>query len=494
MSAKARTYRFPARDRTGWLLGLQATQCLILGAGIVVCGALLNASVPGPAILGVALASGVAAFASVGGRPVYGWIPIAAASAIRHRQHTWVATVPRVRLDGTDAPIPDLPPFLTGISLDERPGWRAGQPMAVVTDRGTVTAFLRVVGREFSLIDRTEQDRLLAAWGDVLAGFCRERSPVVAVRWYEWSAPAQLVDHREWASTRVAADASPDFVNGYLDLVADAGPLSGRHEAIVALSTESGPLTRRRRNRPESTESIDTLREEARLLAARLTAAGLHAEGPCSLPEVAVMLRDRLDPVGRGSQPISGAPTLAALSGLAVANAGPMAVRTTWRHVEVDRTFHATFAVTEWPRLDVPANWMEALLLHTAGTRSIAMHLEPVPPSVSHRRVERDSTRLAVDTEQRSRHGFRIGARQRRSAADVSEREAELVAGYCELDFCALITVSAPDSDSLERAAAEWQQVAAQVGIDLRRLDGQHDAALATTLPLGIAPRKQTVQ
>ena len=46
MSAAARTYRFPARDRSGWLLGLQAAQCIILGVGVFAGGILLNVGAP----------------------------------------------------------------------------------------------------------------------------------------------------------------------------------------------------------------------------------------------------------------------------------------------------------------------------------------------------------------------------------------------------------------------------------------------------------------
>ena len=155
---------------------------------------------------------------------------------------------------------------------------------------------------------------------------------------------------------------------------------------------------------------------------------------------------------------------------------------------------HACLAVVEWPRLEVPASWMEPLLLHAGGVRTISLHLEPVPPSQSQRRVDKDSTRLIVDAEQRSRSGFRVGARHRRAESDVAERESELVSGYCELEFCGLITVTATDLEQLERSCAEWEQVAAHAGLELRRLNGQHDAALACTLPIGLGPSRRSVE
>lgn len=120
------------------------------------------------------------------------------------------------------------------------------------------------------------------------------------------------------------------------------------------------------------------------------------------------------------------------------------------------------------------------------------MHLEPIAPSQSQRRVDKDSTRLVVDAEQRSRAGFRVGALHRRAESDVAARESELVAGFCELEFCGLVTVTAVDLDQLERSCAEWEQVASHSGLQLRRLNGQHAAAFACTLPLGIGPGRRS--
>jgi hypothetical protein len=169
-----------------------------------------------------------------------------------------------------------------------------------------------------------------------------------------------------------------------------------------------------------------------------------------------------------------------------------MAVRAEWDHVRVDRAFHAAYVIREWPRLEVPANWMEPLLLHAGGIRTVAMHYEPVPPSRSQRRVDRESVKLASDEEQRSRSGFRIGARHRRAHDEVVEREAELVAGYAELEFVGFVVVTAPTYEELVESCVEYEQVAMGCGLELRRLDGRHDVAMACALPVGrgLAPRR----
>ena len=498
MSAAVRTYRFPARDRSGWLLGLQAAQCIILGVGVFAGGILLNAGAPAPVILLAVSASGIAAFAPVGGRPGYTWLPVLTMWLLgrRHGGGTWTAPVPRFRAGQPDsAAQPHWPRFVGEIEIHDHDGWRAGTTMAVVVDRrtGAMTGMLRVAGREFSLIDRSEQERLLAGWGDALAAFCKERSPVEAVRWFEWSAPADESAHLRWSRDHIGPSADPDVVGDYFDMVAAAGPMSTRHETIVTVTVggTSGGIGRRSRNRRDRAQ-VDTLRDELRLLADRLDSTGLAVDRPLSPTDIVEILRLRLDPFGWAASRGEGR-TLADLAGLhRVRNAGPMATSNEWTHLVVDNAVHACFAVVEWPRLEVPPNWMEPLLLHAGGTRTVAVHLEPVPPSKSQRQVDKDSTRLVVDAEQRSRSGFRVGARHRRAESDVAARESELVAGYCELEFCGLITVTAADVDALERSCAEWEQIAAHAGIQLRRLNAQHDTAFACTLPLGIGPSRRS--
>jgi hypothetical protein len=70
----------------------------------------------------------------------------------------------------------------------------------------------------------------------------------------------------------------------------------------------------------------------------------------------------------------------------------------------------------------------------------------------------------------------------------VLSREAELVAGYAELRYAGLLTVTAFDPRALDEQCAEWEQVAAQCGVELRALDGQHDLGVAAALPLGRFP------
>ena len=502
--ASGRSYRFPPLDRTWWLLGLSGAQCLTLAAGTLTAGMLLDARAPAPAVLAPLVIALTAAFAPWGGRPAHQWLPaLARAGLLRLRgRHTWVAEVPLLCGGLDDGRRPrSLPPFLEGLSMsDGGPAhWAGGSPtgaagVAIIHDahHRTVSASLRAVGRDFALLERPEQDRLVALWGDVLAGFCTERSAVVTVRMTEWAGPDPLGEFERFADARRRASAGSPAVDSYQGLLADAGKTATRHEVLVTVTVAFNRLRRQRDKASAEETAVAVLLEELRLLAGRLEAAGVTVAGPLITAQAAEAVRMRSDPTVVGPARLRNT-SLAAMAGLVSPwNWGPLATSTEWDHLRVDGAVHRTYWVAEWPRLDVPAGWLEPLLLHAGGTRTFTLHCEPVAPSRSRRRVDRDATRLAADGEQRTRAGFRVGARHRRSEAAVLEREAELVAGHAELEYAGFLTVSAASDEDLERSCADYEQAAAQAGLELRPLHGQHDLGFVCALPVGrgLAPRR----
>jgi hypothetical protein len=326
-------------------------------------------------------------------------------------------------------------------------------------------------------------------WGDALAGFCSERTAVSRVRVTEWAAPAGVVAHERYLAIAGARAAGSEAHASYAQLLADAGPAATTHDLLVTVTVDLRRVPRRQGARQADAEqATDVLQEELRLLTGRLETAGLTVDPPLSPSGVAEVLRLRCDPTcvtrieGRRR-------SLAVLAGaVSPYNCGPIATEASWSTLRADASVHRTYWVAEWPRLETGPNWLEPLLLHAGGVRTLAIHYEPVPPSRAQRRIDRDATRLAADEEQRVRSGFRIGARHRRAEQAVLEREAELVAGYAELEFAGFVTVTATDEEALARSCAEYEQAAAQAGLELRPLDGRQDVAFVCSLPLGRGP------
>jgi hypothetical protein len=488
---RERTYRLSPLDRTGWFLGLDGPQVVTLGSALVVGALALNAGVAVGVVGVVVVGAAVAALARLGGRPLVECLP----SAWRWWRHrggrTWFAPV--APLNAPPVTTPALPPPLDTqvVTTAVGPG---GAEMAVVVDElaGTWAASVRVSGRQFALVERGEQDALLAMWGDALDAFCRERSPVAEVRWSEWAAPAGMEEQHAYLAEHAIDDVADPAVASYRELLRSAAPVATRHEVLLTVVVASGRLKLASRHHGDRTvAATETLAEELRQLRRRLESAGLAVSAPLSVPELCRALRVRLDPQVLTTLDRRGR-SLGDRAGLVgPADGGPLAARHAWGHWQVDGSLHRSFWFREWPRFDVGPTWMSDLLLYGGAVRTITMCYQAVPPRVSQRAILRQAAKLEADVDQRRRTGFRVGAHHRRASRAVEEREEELVAGFGELEHVGLVEVCAPDLEALERACADVSQISASCGIELKALDGRHEEGVAASLPLarGLALR-----
>jgi hypothetical protein len=87
--------------------------------------------------------------------------------------------------------------------------------------------------------------------------------------------------------------------------------------------------------------------------------------------------------------------------------------------------------------------------------------------------------------ESRRRRDFRVSGKDRKALHEAEAREAELNAGFVEMFYVGLVTLTAGDDATLEAQAGELEQSAAQAGIELQPLWGQQAAGWVASLPLG---------
>jgi hypothetical protein len=101
------------------------------------------------------------------------------------------------------------------------------------------------------------------------------------------------------------------------------------------------------------------------------------------------------------------------------------------------------------------------------------------------REIRRAKVEHAADAAQRARIGQVENESTRAEVADLERREAELVAGHGDLRFTGLITVTAPDEDTLEQRCTAMETAAAQSMCEVQRQVGQQGVAhAAACLPL----------
>ena len=252
--SESRRFRLSPLDSTGLMFGLGFAQLTLVAVGVV-AGSILMVTYSVPLGVGVlAVGCGLGLFRIHGASLVE--LTPQGARYMRQRangQVTWFSAIPL--LGGDDRSAPAVLADQDVIVVDPGP-LGLGQPgaeIAVSRDRkaGTYAATLRVAGRQFALIDQSEQDWLVTQWGTALQAFIAERTPVVSIRWSEWAGPAGLEEHRRWLKDHLDDNPLHDVRQAYEQLLNEAGSRSTHHEVLVTVTIHSGkvrmgPTPRRR--------------------------------------------------------------------------------------------------------------------------------------------------------------------------------------------------------------------------------------------------------
>jgi hypothetical protein len=482
-----RTYRLEPLDSSGVFLGLGVLQCAFLGGGLLVSVGAVTVKAPIPlAVLPVLVGAGVS-FARAGGRPVWAWLPLLASWANLRlgRGRRWAPPLPLWFAAGE--PSAPLPPCLEGLEIVEVP-WRSSALLGAVRDRerSTLTAAVEVHGPQFVVEPRAEQDRLLSGWGDVLAQFAVERGAVAHLSWSDLARPSGMHQHREWIGTQPAGAAHPEAVDSYRELLDLASSSAISHQTVVSITVAADRLGRRGGDAEALQRALTTAVDA---LLRGLRSAGLTAADPYTPSGLQRLLRERIEPARTPVQPPPRSRRLAdRLAVVSAATAGPLVLDSSWGHVRIDRAWHRTWWVGTWPRLAQPPAWLEPFLSGGGITRAMTVYLQPVATHQSRRRIERDLVKLESDATTREEKGRRVDARHRRATQALLDREDELVAGYPEIAYAGLVTVSASSIEELDEHSEILEQLAREAGMDLRPLDARQDVAWAASLPLGLAP------
>jgi len=489
---QASTYVFGPRETRGLLLGLRGPQLAVLIAGLGCLVAGLSAGFGGAVsgVLAVAVSAAVV-FVPLAGRTAEQWAPAAAGFGLQRLtgQHAYR----RPLASGADVALPGP---LGGLRILTVPvdGDRA---VAVVKDaaRGTYTAVAAVRGSTFALLDADEQDRRVSAWGRLLAELAREGSPVGRVQWVERTLPdSGDALARFWAEagghgSRAAAASYRQLIDAE---ALTTHPATQRHETYLAVAVDARRGGRAIRHAGGGVGGRDdgacaVLLRELAAVQDRLAQASLEVVGWLPPRALAQVLRTAYEPgaaanldrrhgSGRGA-------------GVDPALAGPMAAESAWSSYRTDDGLHATYSVHEWPRVEVGADFLAPLLLHTGCRRTVALLAEPISARRAARQVSAAKTAELANQAMRDRVGQITGERRRAEAAEVARREAELVAGHAEFAFTAFITVTATSPAGLEEACGRVEHAAHQSYLEIRRLFGEQDQAFTFTLPLARGPR-----
>jgi hypothetical protein len=494
-------YQFGPIERRGFVLGLSGGQVAVLASAGVLAVMGLRA-VPGAAgglLAAMMLLAGAAvAFLPAGGRTLEAWLPLLAAYAWRRlrRRHRFSA---RAHLTGHLALIREDGQVVEALPPNERPAHLRDlrileiarpdeAPVGVIKDvrRHTYVGVLRVRGRSFNLLDEAGQVAAVQALAAILAGYALPSSPVSRLQWVERTLPEDgraAVRHFEERSNSAAPEAARRV---YEDALAEAREDAHRHECLLAVQVDARRSWRQVRRAGGG--SLDAgagalLVRELAMLAESLDAAGFAAVETLGPRAVAEVIRTGHEPDAR--------PRLRVIHGDGP-DAGPDP-RGAWPHETVEHlshyqagpfSFHATYHVREWPRVEVGPGFLAALLLDGGSRRTVSMTLQPVPTARAMRELRSALASDVSDDRLHEKGGWLPSFRRGREHENVLRAERELADGHASYRFSGYVAVSAASLDELAAACAQVEQAASRSQMELELLAAQQERAFTYTLPL----------
>lgn len=510
-------YRFGPLERRGLIAGWRGGQVACVTAGLVFAVFLLR-SEPPPFDLVTALAVVIASIGAaswpIAGRTGDQWCPVvltwtgrvllgrrhlssvpALGSLVPVRAREDSETPPPVRGCRARASRPGsgLPPSLHGCRLLAPPvGGMGGLRLGVVHDARarTYTGVVSVSGTAFALLDEDERNRRVAAWSSLLSSLAREGTPVHRLQWVERDLPGEPSELTAAMESSIVISAQDPRARSYAQLVERAGSLARSHQVLLALSIRTDRSGREIRALGGGDGgACELLTREVRSLLSALAGAEVLVQGALSPRMLVCVLRQAIDQWPRVSstsiRPYDTGPGAGTLAKEEAGWPWPLASATTWATHRTESTWHATFWIAEWPRVDVGPDFLAPLLLHSGVRHTVAVTMEPVSPLKAARDVQQARTADLADAEIRRRGGFLTTARRGKEAEAVTRREVELADGHAEYRFSGYVTVTAGSCEALDADCARITQAAGQARLELRRLYGQQDEAFTYTLPMG---------
>lgn len=362
----------------------------------------------------------------------------------------------------------------------------SGQPMGVLRDRKNKTwiAVIAVQGQSFMLLDESEQIRRLSSWAAVQTSMARQGSPISRMQWIERTLTEVGDEMRTFFDERAASTAGSGAHASYQQLLQSAQPVTQQHETYLVLQVSQAKAGRAIRHAGGGDKgAVAVLYRELQHLQRQLRESDLSVNGFLSGDQLAMVLRTQFDPEDALAMAARRSMTQEPL--VSARSAWPMATEVSWGHYRTDRMYHITYWVSEWPKLGVRPSFLSPLLLTSNGvTRTVSVVSEPIPMARAMRKIEHQQTSRLSDEELRSNAGYRTGARRRREAEALDRRENELADGHAENRYSGYVTVSGPNLDEVEVAAAMIEQIAYQCPVELRRLWGEQDTAFYCTMPM----------
>lgn len=466
--------RFARRSTRGLLLGFSTPRVVAFGSAAAVAVATLF--VGGPMALAASglvwLPLGAAVFVRVAGRPVVEWAGTAAHFAARKAvgQTQFRTRVERPRPAGTLA----LPGDAASMRLHVDKG--SGAAMVHDPHRQTLTAVLGVSHPAFALLDDPDRSLRVSRWGRVMAQLAQSGT-CAAIQVLEATIPDPARSQTDWWVEHGSNDGGWAATQ-YQRLLGQVRLDSSNHRTTVSLSLDLRAAARAIKAAGRGIRgAAEVLRADMACLTDALRQAGLRPLVWLGEADLAAIVRQAFDPAAEIDPSSDPAANLS--------HAGPVAVSESWQQLRHDSAWSSVLWVSEWPRIDVPPDFLHPLVFTPGVRRTLSITSRPLPTDRALRQIRREKTEAVADSTQKSRIGQIADLSDAQEYDDLVARERSVIAGHTDVEFTGLVTVTAPTPEALEAAVATVTRAAAQAACEVRPLYGrQMQGFIAAALPL----------
>jgi hypothetical protein len=446
---------------------------LALAATFAVAGLVVDNGIGfmASAVVWVPLAA--AAFIRFGGRPAVEWAGTGLHYGIRRGsgQCDYRATLPlQPRPSGTLA----LPGDAAALRFHHDAV--SGAVMIHDPHRQTLTAVMSVSHPAFVLLDVDDRSQRVSRWGRVYAGVAQSGT-CAAIQVLEATVPDPATGQAEWYQAHGVRDGGWADVQ-YQALLAQERLAAGTHRTTVSLSLDMRGAARSIKVAGRGVSgAAEVLRSDMSSLTDSLSQAGLQPGRWLAESELAGILRAAYDP-GSVIDPRHD-------PGANLAHAGPLALSEHWEHLRHDSAFSAVLWVTEWPRIDVPANFLHSLIFAPGVRRTLSLIARPLPTDAALRQIRKEKTEATADMTQKQRVGQIADFSDAQEYQDLLTRERSVVAGHTDVEFSGFVTVTAPTKEALDAARSVITRAATAAVCEVRPLYGrQAQGFVVAALPL----------
>jgi hypothetical protein len=402
----------------------------------------------------------------------------------------------------------DLPASLAGIEVATIHPAGLGD-VGIVIDHATAAAtFVVELGSSsFLLASASEQGRVLDQWGRVLGAAVETgQTSIRHVSCTLISSQGSLTEHQAFVEQASGSTGPSRPVQEYGRLIQRGTAATSSHRILFSVTVEGRARAggwgfdeataagggARSDRRPPSARELGH-REVARAAVSAmhdLRSVGWSEQRLLSERELWELLGHCVDPdtrSGRAAQAERGIEAVLVPPG----PAGPPTSVTEHREwVTINGVTHRSYWVRSWPNYGLRPDWMIRLLSEVVGERRFTVFFRPIPRSASVRTYERDMARHDAATIAASEKGKRVPFATRRAQQSIEGLGEDLMAGYPEVELCALATVSAPDPAALRHRCDAFASLAVANGLELSPLRDAQELGWRDSTPFGFCPLK----